>query len=498
MNTPSPPESYNLRRFPVVAVAKGTLAGYFVVCLLLLMGAGLRFHNLTEEVRFHPDEALFATFARNAAVYGDWMFAGPLDKPPLTLYTAALSMHLVGTTVNPHGVLDVGSRQGEFAARLPNTFAGILLIALVYRLTATLVNPRAGVYAAALTALSPWLIAFSATAWTDVGMLVTMTAGLVFAGRGRPGWAGVWLALSLWSKQQAVLYLPLELCYLLLPPSDRVRQLFRFALPFISGILLLLVWDAARGTTSLFALAAVNNNPERVLIRPDELLPRLQIWLDYAGTFFGAGWLTAGLIGVGIVGVSPQQRRATAGLWGYIAVYLLAHWIGAFNTYDRYLLPVLPLLIVVVSAPSARLTPAVYRIGLALLVGLLLFAGSPARFPTDDRGRDADIITLADDLNRKPLGAIIYDHWLGWEMGYYLGAWSDKRRVYYPEPNIQAADARLNPDPAPRYLIAPRDQDLTAWLAAFAAQDFAITPDDTSSDTSSRYIVFRLLPPFAD
>ena len=60
--------------------------------LILLVGTGLRFHGLARDARFHPDEALYNTFARDAAVYGDWLFARPLDKPPLMLYANALSM----------------------------------------------------------------------------------------------------------------------------------------------------------------------------------------------------------------------------------------------------------------------------------------------------------------------------------------------------------------------------------------------------------------------
>ncbi|MFN8371501.1 MAG: hypothetical protein U0694_01290 [Anaerolineae bacterium] len=49
---------------------------------LLLLAAFLRFHALAQDVRFHADEALFATFARSsAALDGQWLFPGALDKP---------------------------------------------------------------------------------------------------------------------------------------------------------------------------------------------------------------------------------------------------------------------------------------------------------------------------------------------------------------------------------------------------------------------------------
>ena len=59
---------------------------------ILCLAAFLRFHALAQDLRFQADEALFATFARDAALNGAWMLPGALDKPPLTFYAMALSM----------------------------------------------------------------------------------------------------------------------------------------------------------------------------------------------------------------------------------------------------------------------------------------------------------------------------------------------------------------------------------------------------------------------
>ncbi|MBC8100629.1 MAG: hypothetical protein H7Y11_14400, partial [Armatimonadetes bacterium] len=162
---------------------------------------------------------------------------------------------------------------------------------------------------------------------------------------------------------------------------------------------------------------------------------------------------------------------------------------------DRYLLPLLPILAVLAGAglvESLRTFDGLVArrtIVLALAVALLL---TPARYPTDTRPRDAAITQLAAHLNAKPLGAILYDHWLGWELGYYLGAWSDKRRVYYPEPGILASDGLLNPDPAPRYLIVPRAVDGDAWVTALRAAGFVVTLDYDDG----RYVVYQVIPPW--
>ncbi|MEM6285142.1 MAG: hypothetical protein AAF787_23320, partial [Chloroflexota bacterium] len=70
-------------------------------------------------------------------------------------------------------------------------------------------------------------------------------------------------------------------------------------------------------------------------------------------------------------------------------------------------------------------------------------------------------------------GAIVYDRWLGWELNYYLGGWSDKRRAYYPTIAEMIADPEIYvPDVAPRYLPAPHDAPAAAWLAELHAAGF--------------------------
>ena len=65
--------------------------------LILLLGAALRIGMLGRDVRFHPDEALYATYARRMSYYGDLLFRDvPLDKPPLGLVITALSFSAGG------------------------------------------------------------------------------------------------------------------------------------------------------------------------------------------------------------------------------------------------------------------------------------------------------------------------------------------------------------------------------------------------------------------
>ena len=271
----------------------------------------------------------------------------------------------------------------------------------------------------------------------------------------------------------------------------------RLIVPFIMMIALLVLWDGLRPDTSLFTLASVNNNPERLLVRVDELLPRFEIWLGYIGWVLGPAWITLPLLGVGLVGVVISRHKVVWLMGGYVLVYLVGHWLVAFNTYDRYLLPIVPLAIVLVAGELSQILKT--RLQWVVLVILLLGTGIQASRGQIDLGRDGvprqnTMIELTAYLNDKPLGAIIYDHWLGWELGYYLGEWTDKRRTYYPTAEILAEDAVLNPDPAPRYFVVPvaiETTEVGGWLQALRQAGFGVSLDFTTED----YRVYEVIPP---
>src|SRR5207244_3845209 len=113
------------------------------------------------------------------------------------------------------------------------------------------------------------------------------------------------------------------------------------------------------------------------------------------------------------------------------------HWLVAVNIYDRYLLLILPPLVLLIARGLSRLTqvinntkaPAFAIIILAAICIPTAWAASEDQLPIGgDRGRHNGIEQVADYLNSQRLGAIVYDHWLGWELSYYMGTWSDKRR----------------------------------------------------------------------
>lgn len=548
------------------------------ILLVLLIGALLRIHALTQDMRLHPDEALFATFARSAALNGAWTLPGELDKPPLSIYGVALAMQFLAARGSMQTLLDFDAHSGEFAARVPGVFYSLLLIAVIYALALRLYRDRrVALLAAGLLALSPYAVAFGATVFTDGLMLLCMLIALWQAARGAPLWSGFWLALGLASKQQAVLVAPLVIIFLfnaeVQTAFDLQRRresnlfvLLRFVLPVVMFGMLMVLWQSQRAAwPDLWTLAAANNAPDRLLIAGDELVPRLARWLGLMGEF--AGWLTLPLTLIGVWGViiSPilqtNHEARSKRLYDWLLVlYLIGftgfHWLTAINMYDRYPFPLLPLWALVVARGVQRLlsgmpkgvqlnapTQADNRSALTsesilhreslrpsptkflflirkgrsktrpqnldrlifvplclcvFVLGFFAFNASEGRISVGgDRGMHANIDQFADWLNALPLGTIIYDRWLGWELGYYMGQWTDKRRVYYPTPELLVEGALEQPDPAPRYFIAPvrfvapPEQPPEVWLAALDAAGFQPILIYETAD----YRAWRLIPP---
>lgn len=449
------------------------------ILLILLLGIALRLHSLGADLRLQPDEAFFSTFARAAAIKGDWFLPGPLDKPPLAIYANALAQVYVG--------------DNELAARLPGTIAGILLLPLVYTSAMHIYGSRKTArWAMLLTALSPLLLRYTATAYTDGPMLLCVSLALVQILRGRGFSSGLWLGLGLSAKAQALFYMPLLLAIAGIDTRSP-RRILRLLAGFALVAAVLLLWDGQRPGVSVFTLAAEHNNPAR-LIAAEEILPRLIAWLDHVALIFGPPWLTTLLLaGALLLFVWRVVRRAATTmdllLSGFVLIYALLHWLLAFDSYERYLLPLLPVLILLL---ARALTLLRYQTAALILVAALLLPGSwQAVNSSSDEYRGID--DLATYLNTTPVATVIYDHWLGWELGYYLGPWHDKRMVYYPTPEALVRDALLLDEIGPRYLTAPAYIAVDPWLAALREAGFEVQV----SYRNSNFIAYQLLPPWA-
>ncbi|MCY3907002.1 MAG: glycosyltransferase family 39 protein [Anaerolineaceae bacterium] len=461
--------------------------------LLLLGGAWLRWRALSLEQRLTPDEAFFSTFARAAAVKGDWWLNGPLDKPPLALYANALSQVVLGPS--------------ELAARTPNALAGILLLPLIYALTRDLYRHHSNslpLVALLLTACSPFLVASSANALTDGLTLTALAAAFWLALRHRPGWSGLLSGLALAAKHQALLALPLLLwaaCRCAPSPWPVFR---RFGLTLTPCIVLLLLWDAARPGIGVHTLAISNNDPGGLATIAD-LPGRLAIWTAHAAQLFWPGWPGTLLLLIAALPVlratsevTPRsRRRQDLALALFAGACGLLHIVPAIPLYGRYLLPVTPALFplcarglhicLTVIQTSLDLRGRALRLALVPVLAAPLLL-QPLREPDPHAGIDG----LGAWLAAKPVATVVYDRWLGWQLGYYLGVWHDKRLTWYPEPEALARDAVQLCEFGPRYFPAPSDQDMTPWLRPLQEAGFAVS----LAWQLDGYVAWQLDPPW--
>ncbi|MBI3177372.1 MAG: glycosyltransferase family 39 protein, partial [Chloroflexi bacterium] len=167
------------------------------ILAILLLGFALRAAPLLQN-RFHPDEALYATFARLIASGRDPMLSTVVvDKPPLPFYLMAAGMSAFGGA--------------EFAARVPTLFASIVSIALLYALGRTLYDRRTAALGALALALSPLAILFAITLFTDTLLAAFVLWALLMAARGRWRLAGLAVGLAFACKQTALFFVPLVL-----------------------------------------------------------------------------------------------------------------------------------------------------------------------------------------------------------------------------------------------------------------------------------------------
>ncbi|MBN1564841.1 MAG: glycosyltransferase family 39 protein [Anaerolineae bacterium] len=492
---------------------------------VVLIGLLLRLALLGVDVRFHPDEALFAAQARLVSHEGDWLLrTTDLDKPPLTFYTTALSFRLLGPT--------------EFAARLPNVLFSAVSIAVLIALARSLYgDPLLAVLAGLLLALSPYDLAFAATVFTDVQATGWTLIAALCAVRDRWQLAGIAAALIFATKPNALLFLPLIIALGIAHNAtsnwrwrDVVWRLWRMAWPFALGIGIVVLWDVGRAPRSFLELGAQRNKPGR-WIRADEVGPRLEQWGHWLGFITGSRLVNGFAVvggGIGLVSRLRQRTRATVTDWLIVGAgmgWLAGHWLIAFNTYDRYVHTLVPFAVLLIARVIKAASPpgplsipngegeiardfqvplsnsvgegdlggeANHGIDLTLthigqkirhllplmIIALILPHTITALYGDLPLGGDQDQHTGIDDLaaylNTNLSGAIVYDHGLGWELAYYLGRDPQIHLLYHALPEALADDMRAQT--ATRYFVAPSPEAAAPWLDALRRVEITITP----------------------
>lgn len=455
-----------------------------IVCIPVLVFAWTAIsHLLADDRRLLPDEALFMTFARHAAVGGDWWLQGSLDKPPLTIYANALMIAFVGADTLPNGVLTLDVYKGEFVGRLMSAFSGLLVIALSMRLALDLRRRTlAGVIVGVILPTLPMIQLYSTTVFMDMPMLALALAALLTATRRHALAAGLLLAVAFAAKPQAVFFVPLIL-WIVWTKGNR-HGLMRFLTALVLGGGVLLVWDALRPGDSVFALGAANNDFFAPTLAFTTLAYRLGAWLPQSYPDVMRFSVFAIVLGsMMTAGLFYRPARAVS-LW--VIVYFAGHLMLFDTLYERYLLPVIPLLVVsVVCVISAWELPVasphrrrgqfmrwpLKQVGTVAVCAISLVCWYqvaavrydavtsqpvyPVTLLEDAPATGRFIDTLATRLNTLPTATVIYDHWLGWSLKYYMGEWHDKRIVYYPSPQALIAGIQSLDESAPRYFVMP-------------------------------------------
>lgn len=432
MNARRGAERDHARCRPLIPSQMMHRSGRMVLLVALWLGAALRFHGLFAN-SFHADEALFASWAREIAIWRDpLLLAQAVDKPPLLFYTQALFYPLFGPV--------------EWAARLPSFIASLLLIPLTAQLARRLTGSHmASIIAALVMAITPLTIQFSGTAFSDPLLGFWLTAALYAAAspdrtqplwRDSSFWAGLLFALALATKYQAILFAPLllGLGWLSGQGWPGWRRVVAGTAPVV---VLFLLWQAARAADGDIVMRQWANIGGVRLARSWELWPRLAETIALWRMAVGWPLLVTGLVAAAGGMAFARRRRSDSAALGmlalFVAGYALLHWLWAVPVWDRYLLPILPLVAVLMGGGLAALRARAggQRLWQYTLYGALVL-GAIAHIPTAANARagrwpiggrpDADggAAEVALLLKDAPYGTVLYDHWYSWHWHYQL------------------------------------------------------------------------------
>ena len=498
--------------------------------LLVLVAFYLRATPLTQN-RFHPDEALYATFARLIASGHDPLLATiVVDKPPLPFYLMAASMTIFGGT--------------EFAARLPTFLASVITIAILYQLARSLYNPSTAHLAALLLAASPMAILFAITLFTDTLLATFIYLSLLCIVRRRWSAAGWAFGLAFACKQTALFFLPLIFIVGILslqrkgfqnknsaPFALFASSAFKFILPVILCALAIFLWDFTRhAPISFWTQGYSDNNPGR-LVRSNEIWPRGWAWLDLLQYLIGSPILNTILL-LGLPLLLLLNRHSRPALYdyiftGFILTFLTGYWLLAFNVWDRYLVILTPiiallagrvlivigdwLLVVGLQFSHNFLSPVtnnqytllssvfiLHPSSLVLLLCLLPPALTAARsgYPIGgDHGAYDGIDEIATTLKTVPPGTVLYDHWLSWELGFYLFD-GPAYIAWMPGPGTLTADLQAFGKQSPRYIVSPSWESFTEMQTAIEQAGFQteVIQQTQRRDSSLSFTLYQIKP----
>lgn len=519
--------------------------------LILLAAFGLRLASWTRH-RFLEDEALYAVWGLQIATADDPMLHNePVDKPPLAPYFLALSFLVLGRPLPGELSTDIV----EAAARLPSLIASVASVAMVYAAGRRLWNHAGtGLMAAALLAVSPFDILFASTAFTDPLMVTLAMASLLAASSGRWGAAGILVGLAAATKQQALFFLPLIVAMGLVgyrspgssspqacgnpPPPERethlrcvlcrVRQRpwLAFAVGFTLVAAAALWWDAARAQRPGFLQQSLINYGRIGWAPASSLAGRAQEWLRWLSYFWASplSWAALAVASSSwLLAAAPRSWRAHSiraacaqpssmdlVLAAFAGTFLVVHWLLGFQTWDRYLLGLVPLFALLFGRAFAglhalfrsdgwrrALAPALGAVFALSCVWPAVHAARGELPPGSDHGAYDGIDSLATYIRRQiPSGSVLYHYWLGYHYRFYLYG-APVRLHWYPDPGDLIEDATVYRR-EPRYIGFPSWRDIEPVQEALMAAGIELLPvfEAARRDGSVSFRLYQLVGPY--
>jgi hypothetical protein len=293
----------------------------------------------------------------------------------------------------------------------------------------------------------------------------------------------------------------------------------RFALGLAAVALGVACWDLARVQRPGFLAQSLISYGGLGPAQPQALGPRAVAWLELLLGFWGAG--LAALLGAALLALSlaawirPRRQPRTGWtpvdglLAGFLAAYLLLHWLVGFQVWDRYLLGLVPLAALLAArllVGAVRLVPAGRpRAVAAASLGLLLaasLAGPVARAARSelpfggDHGAYDGIDQLAADMRvEAPPGSVLYHYWLGYHYRFYLHG-APLRLHWYPDAADLAHDATVYRR-EPRYIAFPSFRDGSSARTALTAAGIELVPvlETRRRDGTVSFQLYRLEGP---
>lgn len=371
------------------APSRPAVGELWVLAALVVVAAAVRFASL-HAASFWLDEA-YSVVALRGSLGDVWHAVNTTEStPPLYYLLGWVWTQLFGTS--------------EAGLRSLSALAGTALVPAVWLAGRELLDRRAALIAAALTATSPLLVWFSQEA--RAYSLAVLLCALAFwqlarARRRAPGalvWWAVFAALALSAHYITVFPLLAEAAVLLWWRRDRAAVLAVGAVG-LAGLALLPLLVSQRDNP---LAGYVHGTPVRQVA---EIVKQFAVGYDGPWEALLATLGIALLVtGLALVPAAPARSRAAARLCLLVAVaapagLLLLLVAGQNQLLSRYLLPVLPLVLLVVAAGFAAPRAGRWGVaGAALLcaVGLTVTIGvavTPSQRTREDWRGAADALS---------------------------------------------------------------------------------------------------------